>query len=210
MRKLLSFAFGLLISLSVISQETENALEQIQISDSTSYTNLNKHSTDRKLKVGVDVNMGYMFSTSGFGGPEFSLTPHVTYPLSDRFWINAGIQAGFGQYMIPTYTSESMNYQMLPMTRMFVYASGNYRMTDKLVLTGSVYRQVLNTSSYSDTQSRMYNYMNNGMAVGFNYKLGSNVSIGAQIQIQSNNYNPYSAGGFSPSGGYANPLPLGW
>jgi hypothetical protein len=207
MRKLIPCFVVFMFSLSLSAQEVENALEQIQITDSSSHSAQPLKTPDKKLKVGVDVGMGYMFSSSGFGGPQFSISPHVTYPLSDKFWLNAGISAGINQYYMPYSASEGINYQMFPMTQLFLYASGNYRVSNKLVLTGSVYRQYL-INPQDNRQSIISNYVNNGMSVGFNYKIGSNVTVGAQVHIQSNNNNPYYPGNISNAGGIYNPY--GW
>jgi hypothetical protein len=205
MRKLFSIVIILSFSLSFYAQEVENALEQLIINDSNSYTVQKPIIPARKLKTGVDVNMGYMFSSAGYGGPQLSITPHVIYPLSDRFWMEAGIKAGYGQYMMPVSSSEGMDYKMLPMTQMFIYASGNYRVSEKLVVTGSAYRQVFDNAKY-DRQAIISNYINNGISLGFNYKIGSNVSVGAQFHINSgNNCYPYPASGYNPYTGHSNP-----
>jgi hypothetical protein len=110
--------------------------------------------------------------------------------------------------MTPINTAEGIQYKMLPMTQMFVYASGNYRVSEKLVVNGTAYRQVYSNPN-SNQQAIISNYINNGVSVGFNYKISSNVSFGAQIQINTqNNFNPYSPGGYNPYGGYSNPY--GW
>lgn len=208
MRKTITLAVLLLFSLSIFAQEVENALEQIVISDSNSFVSPKNSLPVRKLKTGMDVNMGYMFSSAGYGGPVFSLTPKVIYPLSERFWLEAGVQAGYGQFMVQENTENGTQFKMLPMTQLFIYASGNYKVNEKLVVTGSAYRQVLNNSN-SNQQAVISNYINNGISVGFNYKLGSNVSFGAQIHINSrDNFNPYPGGIYNPYAGYSNPY--GW
>jgi hypothetical protein len=207
MRAIILSITVMLVAFPAFAQDDVNALEQVPPTDSSAYKNTYTAPIERKLKIGMDLSMGYMYSPAGYSGPELFFGPRLTYPLSGRFWVDAGLQAGFGNYMMPVASYEGINYQMLPMTRIFLYASGNYKLSENLVVSGSVYRQVLN-ESYSESQAAITNYINNGMSVGFTYKIGSNISVGAQIQLQSNNHNPYSAGGFAPAGGYYNPY--GW
>lgn len=203
MRKLYSFLLALVFPIAIQAQEPENALEQLTI-DTTAISIQKSEIPVRKLKTGVDVGMGYMFSSAGYGGPQFYFRPHLTYPVTDRFWITAGIQAGYNQFMVQNFSAEGSNYKMLPMTQMFLYASGNYKVSEKLILTGTAYKQVFSESGF-ERRSKINSYINNGMSVGFNYKIGANLSIGAQININNNNYNPYSAGGLYPTAGYYNP-----
>jgi hypothetical protein len=208
MRKIITIVAFLTISLTAFSQEAENALEQLILPDSNKTVVKQPVSPIRKLKTGMDVETAYMFTSSGYGGPMFSLTPHVIYPLSDRFWLEAGIKAGYGQYMMPTGNAQGQGFKMLPMTQLFMYASGNYKVSERLTVNGIAYRQVLDNPN-SDRQAIISNYINNGISVGVNYKLGSSVTIGAQVHINSGNtIYPYSTAGNNPYGGYSNPY--GW
>lgn len=175
-------------------------------SDSTVYHN-KLVKKDKKLITGVDVNMGYSFSKYG-GGPIFSLTPHVTYPVTDRFYLQAGISAGIGNVYNPFMYSSEEQPAMMPMTRMFLYASGNYKASEKLVITGSAYKYIMDVknpnSSYNPTQSS-YNFQ--GVSIGFNYKITDNLSFGAQFHFDTPNtqnslYSPLGNSYYAPTYGW--------
>ncbi len=162
---------------------------------------------DKKLTTGVDLNMGYAFSKYG-GGPILSFTPHVTYPVTDKFFLQAGVSLGMGNVYNPFLKVSGEQNAMLPMTRMFLYASGNYMATEKLVITGSAYKYIMDVknpnSSYNPAQlSSDYQ----GVSIGFNYKITDNFSFGAQLHFDTpNTSNSY----YNPMGSGFNSPPYGW
>lgn len=161
----------------------------------------------KKLQTHVDLNMGYMLSGKGYGGPIMSISPYVSYPVSERMWFNAGISVGYSPYNPFYYYDNSHNQNnMLPMTRMFLFAQGNYRVNERLVVNGTAYKQVFDVPNSNKSLFPATNIDYSGMSVGFNYKITKNISFGAQLQMNSPNrpnyyspliqqnsfYNPYS------------------
>ncbi|MBN2485880.1 MAG: hypothetical protein JXB34_07890 [Bacteroidales bacterium] len=205
MRKALTLYMFLCFSICVVAQEALFAPISVAASDSLIPGRGGQNITERKLKTGLSANMGYIFSPKGYGGPVFSFMPHISYPISGKIWLEAGIQAGATKLAFPSGNPENTEYKMLPMTTMFMYASGNYMLSDRLVLNGTAYKSVY-TIPETSRQAVISNYINNGISVGFNYKIGSNISVGAQFHINSrNNYYPYQNGGVFPSSIYQNP-----
>lgn len=158
----------------------------------------------KRFYTGVDVNMGYMFSVKG-GGPFMTLAPHVTYPLTNKLSLSAGISGGFGNIYMPYLASEGQS-GMLPMTQMFIYASGNYQVNEKLSVSGSAYKRVIDVKNPNSSVRPATSFDYKGVSVGFNYKITNNISFGAQIHVDSpsTNYNSL----FSPYG-FSSP-PYGW
>jgi hypothetical protein len=200
----------ILMSLSVFAGLSAQDMDEIIVSDTLSLQNDVSLITNdvkpipKKFYTGVNVNMGYMFSAKG-GGPFMTLAPHVTYPLTNKLSLSAGISAGFGNIYLPYLASEGQS-GMLPMTQMFIYASGNYQVNEKLSVSGSTYKRIVdvknpNGSAHPATYSLDYQ----GVSVGFNYKITNNISFGAQIHVDSpsSEYNSFSPYGFSAP-------PYGW
>jgi hypothetical protein len=158
----------------------------------------------KKLHTGFSVNSGYTVTSKGQGGPFLSLSPHVTYPVSQRFYLNAGISAGFGNMYMPSFITGEES-QMLPMTQMFIYASGNYIVNNKLTVSGSAYKRIVDVKNPNGSVQPKTSIDNQGLSIGFNYKITENISFDAHIHFNSpSNYNSF----YSPYG-YTTP-PYGW
>jgi hypothetical protein len=201
MRRILQISLLLFCSVQLaVSQQDSFDIDAIEIPDSTVFKkSINKE--PKKLKLGVDVGMSYMFSSNGVHGPAYSLAPHAVYPLGNKFAVSAGLFMEYGNFYIPSFTGERNDSEMLPMTRMFVYASGHYFMSEKLTVTGSVYQQVMDVPNRNKSiNPQAFNYR--GMSAGFNYKLTPNITIGARISVETPNNNPWN-NGFYPSGNYS-------
>lgn len=158
----------------------------------------------KKSHTGFSVNTGYTVSSNGQGGPFLSLSPHVIYPVSDRFYLNTGITAGYGNMYMPSFITGEES-QMLPMTQMFIYASGNYIVSNKLTVSGSAYKQIVDVKNPNSSLKSSTSFDYQGLSIGFNYKLTENISFDAHIHFNSpSNYNSL----YSPFG-YTVP-PYGW
>ena len=179
----------------LLAQESAESFDYLdEYYDSTVYKRESPTKPLRKMHVGVDVGMAYSFSSAGYGGPMFTLSPHATYPLTDRFSLSAGISVGHGSFYNP-YLAEQGGDLMLPMTRMFIYASGNYMLSERLSVNGTIYKQVLDVPNRNPGQTYT-NLDSHGGAIGFQYKITPNISFGAQIRVEEPGfYNPYNSFG---------------
>lgn len=206
MRTSLLMIWIILLPVFVFSQD----IDQLSLNDSVP-TDGQQQKVIKKLDTGVDVNMGYMVASNGYNGPYMSLTPHVNYPLNDRFWLSAGISAGFGSVYSPLMNPIEVSPQMLPMTRLFIYAQGNYQLSERMVVNGTVYKEVSEIMVPTRDASLTSTFSYQGMSVGVNYKITKNISFGAQLHINS----PSGSGYYSPYK-YGNPgyvpfySPYGW
>jgi hypothetical protein len=199
MKRLIYIVLVFFVTSSVIAQD----LDEIVLSDTAVFQNDVKP-IRKKLHTGFNVNTGYMVTSKGKGGPYMSLSPHIIYPVTDKFYLNAGISAGFGNMYLPYYITGEES-QMLPMTQMFIHASGNYVVNNKLTVSGSAYKRIVDVKNPNSSLQPSTSIDYQGLSVGFNYKITDNISFGAQIHFNSpSNYNSL----YSPYG-YSVP-PYGW
>lgn len=73
------------------------------------------------------------------------------------------------------------------MMNYYVYATGTYKVNERLLISGTTFNEVGQGSPYQDNNFS-YNQ------IGFEYKLGNNVTIGADFSFMKNAsqyYNPY-------------------
>lgn len=185
-----------------ISQQNNIVFGELDIPDSTVFkTSVNKPL--KKLEFGVDLGLSYMFASNGTHGPAVSFSPYAYYPVSKKFGFSAGVIAETGSYYVPALSGDKVELKMLPMTRMFIYGSGHYLINEKLRVNGTVYQQLVDVPNRnSNAHSATLNYQ--GMSAGFDYKLTKNITIGAQIRVESPN-SPWNNGlyhgrGFAPYG----------
>lgn len=198
--KRLIYILLLFVALGSISAQD---MDEVILSDTTVFQNDVKP-IQRKLHTGFNMSSGYMVSSKGQGGPFMSISPYVSYPVTNRFYLNAGISAGFGNIYLPYYYTGEQS-QMLPMTQMFIYASGNYIVNEKLTISGSAYKRIVDVKNPNGSLHPTTSLDYQGVSVGFNYQITKNISFGAQIHFDSPSnsnslYSPY---------GYSAP-PYGW
>jgi len=182
-----------------IDEETAKKLEQSEdyVESEFDEEETANYIEQNKLKFRAEV--GTFFGT-GFGSDYYFgtyVSPHLSYRLSPRFTLSAGAtlatsfintfdESGYYGYGYPGY-----NYP-----RSFVYAKGSYQMNDRLIISGTVYKEV----NLFKNQDPVYNGFDTdvkGIIMGVDYKLGENVFIRGQIEV-SDGYRPY--GGYPYSG----------
>ncbi len=151
----------------------------------------------------VGTSFTYM---QGYGSVMgFYAAPMYTLPLNDRWALHGGLIAsnytGLGSLQMPGGEFGSSNN----FSSLAVFAAASYKMTDRLILHGSGYK---NLTSYP--LMPMAPGLVDNLSMGATYKLGNNISIGASISINQG-YGYYQAppfGGASFGGPYASPF--GW
>ena len=174
-------------------QEPIESNDYLDIADSTVYKRDETLKPVKKADFGVDVGMAYSFYPHGYGGYFFNLSPHVRYPVTKRFSASVGISMVYGSLYNPYYTESGEN-PLMPMTQMFITASVNYMVSERLIVSGSVYKQINDVQNPNPGQTQA-NYDSHGASVGMHYKLTPSISFGAQIRVDQPGlyYNPYSS-----------------
>jgi len=124
------------------------------------------------------------------------VAPTVSYDLTERFTLNAGVMTSFGN-AFQLYSASFDGGFLYPCSgtimQNMVFASGSYKMNEKLTLFGGTYYEV-NRLSLNDDQSKEHNFDNKGVSFGFEYKLSKSSSI--QFEIQQGTGNPYQRSSF--------------
>jgi hypothetical protein len=148
-----------------------------------------------KLHFGMDFGAGYIVG-SGFGSGSYTTwAPSLCYTASRRLTLQftGVLSRGPSLYMQNRGSAITLNGMDQSRNGFFLYTAGQYALTPKITITGSVYK-TLN----SDKNSRMNPYALdlNGADFGLNYKISKNFSVGAQIRYANTNspfylYNNY-------------------
>lgn len=173
--------------LPVFSQQTEYETDKLDVSGYTADDSENEANDEHKrLKTNVEVGTSFMYSPGNFYGPSYYVAPRLSYYVTPRFYLSAGIGVEHAN-LYSLYDSPYTESEMLPMTRAFLYAQGNYLLTEKLVLNGTVFK----TMKYEPRIAqhpylRNYNYQ--GVDLGLQYNINPNFSVGFHMRMSNINY----------------------
>lgn len=161
---------------------------------------------EKKMKFGLSAGA---FAGTSFGSGEYFgtfVSPQVSYPLTSRFTVSVGMTLTntFGNpYYYPS-SEGGYGYPSANFTRSFLYASGAYQLSERLVVSGTVYKE-FNMFDQQSSLSKNYSGDYQGVIMGVDYKIGKNVFIQGQIEISNNPYhrqsypNSYFGNGFGNS-----------
>lgn len=198
MKKTFLFIIILFYSFTAFNQEQD--IDYVEATDSTVFRPHQNTEKSKKINAHISLDMSCAFSSGGFYGTGYNITPYMSYPVNEKISLFAG--ASIGRYNIySTNFSDENSSQMLPMTRMYLFAGGNYRVSDKLVVSGTAYKQINDVPNLnSESNNNNINTDLSGFSIGFNYQITPGLSIGAQFRTNSGYpaYNPFMAGGYLP------------
>lgn len=156
---------------------------------------------EKKLKLKIE--LGTFFGTS-FGGGNYMGTyvaPHVSYPLSKKFSLNAGarITSTFGSSANENEFYSPYAYGAGNMTRSFIYVEGVYQVNDRLTVSGAAYKEFNLFNPPSSPLDDKYNFDSKGFIMGVDYRIGKNVFIHGSIEVSDgpgyNRMSPFSSPG---------------
>lgn len=151
-------------------------------------------------------SVGSSFSyMQGYGSMVgFYAAPMYTLPLNDRWAVHGGLIAsnytGMGMQMPGPEYQSSNNFSSLA-----VFAAASYKMSERLILHGSGYK---NLTSYP--MMPMAPGVMDNISMGATYRLSNNVSIGASVRINQGRgaYPSPFGGNYFGGGPFASPF--GW
>ena len=138
--------------------------------------------SENKLHAGFTA--GSMF-TNYYGNSVFTnyAAPEVRYNFTDKFTLSAGTMMTYSS--IPSYTqwnSESTTQANRSMMNYYMFMKGSYLLTDNLRVHGSAVFDL----SPNATSRNAFN------TLGFDYKIGEDTYISAEISIYNvSNQNPF-------------------
>lgn len=153
--------------------------------------------TDVSLSLGSMVGVG---SNDSYFINNY-ITPSVSFKLSEKFHVNAGVGYSFSRldgYIIGP-DSQAANGNVVNVHSIFAYVSGVYKLNPKT----SVFTSILfEHEEYSGQGLDISNNNFSELAVGVNYKVTPFLHFNAQVSLGNK---PYSNSYFSPNGINMNP-----
>lgn len=167
----------------------------------------------KKSKVNHTVNIGTNFSylSNNLFTSSYYVNPSLNYDATKR--LNLTVGTGFAYSNIMSFAPDDES-KMLPMTTMYLYTQGIYKVSEKLVVGGSVeYAQndVPNLKKKDENNSPVQRDITS-YSVGLTYQLRPNITISVNFE-QSNDpyryrYNPLYH--HSPNYPYFSPFGVGY
>lgn len=204
--KCLIYILGLLLVCQTGFSQTaslEQDVDRIEV-DSTIFGK-SQQTKHEKAKIGVDLGMSYLMMSGGAGGPSMYVAPHVQYPLNQKLSLTGGVLFETGKMVCPVFSDDAFGYELLPMTRVFLYAGGTYKLNEKTTVNSTVYKQIVDVPRKKENNnSAQSDFNSQGMSMRIDYKLTKNITIGAQFSVESS-HNPWFNGMYPPGMGYGFP-----
>lgn len=170
-------------------------LEVVVLQEESTET-ANEVKTNR-LKTHLEVGTSFTCSPNNFYGPSYYIAPSLFYLVTPRFLLSTGVAIEHSNYYIMQL--QDLNSDgMLPMTRAFLFAKGTYMLTQKLAVSGTVYKSINNVQNPGG-RSYPYNCNYQGISMGLDYKINDSFSVGFHMGTQGGYYN---SNALIPSSGY--------
>jgi hypothetical protein len=142
----------------------------------------------KRLGISMEMGIGVSGSKSGLGTYTY-MAPFLNYRVSPRFRLDVGAvyTQGFNNF----HSNEFQNFNGNN-SNLSLFARGNYLVSDKLLISGAVYKTFnLNKPQTSDISTQKRSLDNYGIIVGAEYKITENLTIGAQLNFSDRNNNTY-------------------
>jgi len=194
LKKLTYLLIAIAISQNSFSQSEE--IEEIEYVDEDYVTSFNSLNTKEKLHY--EFELGASFGNSNTFGDYFSTyyKPMVSYDVSPRFSINTGVTyINSSVSDIPTISENKYQLFSGNISQYYAFIGGQYKLTDKLSVGGSVFYDFTDYSSFDGTKINKKNGLENlGYSANFKYQVNKNMSIEGEIRINDKNpYNQYAS-----------------
>lgn len=197
MKLLLSLIF--LVTSAVVSGQIHEDFSPVGDSSGIVSSSLDQEEMDAYLnqkKLKFNLELGTSFGTGAYGSYFGTyVAPSISYPLSSRFTITGG---GYFAGLSPILQGENSPVRNNPFgsmySRSYLFVKGAYRLTDNLVVSGLVYKEV---DFFNANQQPVpgTNFENQGFIMGVDYKIGDNVFIRGSVEVSNGNrpsyYSPF-------------------
>jgi hypothetical protein len=160
---------------------------------------------NKKFGFSVDFGFGFAAGSNNNSGTYTYVAPYLSYLVTPKFKLDVGgvISKGFSSFYYDqpnTLSSNNTNY--------FLFARGSYLLTDRITLSGTVYKSFSPYSTISAETTNKKAFDNAGLSLGMNYKISDHMTIGAQVSVSNGNSGNYFIqpqtgyfGGFTPGRG---------
>ena len=196
----------MLLSLGAFSQYYSGGLSssfclpktQYQVDSLTGQLRFKPGDIGFSMQIGTGVSSNFKGSTS-FGT---FVSPALSYNVSSRFRIKTGVTvlqsfgdpyfAGYDNYYSPV---------MNPGTTTSLFIQGDYLLSNKLMLSGAVYKDFYSFNSHP-TDPNLKLPESQGMILNLNYRPTSFLEINAAVEYGNGNrsmlHSPFNYGGMMP------------
>lgn len=157
-----------------------------------------------KIDVNLSVGSSFLYSKNFGSGMSSYVAPELSYNLTPRFRIHAGIMLLNSNVLVNRYylNEPSVVVKTKPTTSALAYVAGSYLISDRFSVTGMVLRDMTNPQAYGRNG---YNPSVQAMSLHLDYKISDNITIGAGMQMrQGSNWGyPNQGFGMFPGGQYS-------
>jgi long-subunit fatty acid transport protein len=132
------------------------------------------------------MEIGAGFIGGSTSGMYTYLSPYLRYSVTPKFSLDVGgILSTGSSSLYPEQSGSSGS------TSGLLFARGNYLLTERITVSGSIYKMIYPNNYYSIDQNKRYSSQNYSYSLGMNYKVTKNLSFGAQVVVNKGiNYNP--------------------
>lgn len=133
-----------------------------------------------RLHFSLDFGIGFGGSGSYFGNYTY-VSPYLSYPITQRFRLDVGALylQGFGGLQGNSSQGFSADNSGL-----YLYARGNYLISDRLLISGAVYKGFNNTfTAYNEPANHKNSINNYGFSLNLDYKVTEKSTIGIGISM---------------------------
>jgi hypothetical protein len=152
----------------------------------------------KRMSFSVDVGFGFSASKHSSGAYTY-ISPYMSYLVTPRFKLDVGgiLQQGFNGFNNSEFSSFGGNG-----TNALLFVRGNYLVSDRLIISGSVYKTFTSNKTLNSEFTNKKNSLDNyGINIGAEYKISEHMTIGAQVNFSNGNNNPFYNSESYPYGG---------
>jgi len=140
----------------------------------------------KRLATGLEAGTSFSYSPNNYFGPSFYVAPNISYRLSPRIQIHAGLIYEKSTFY-PLYQEQGSSNEALPMTRTLLYTSGSYLLTPNITVSGTVYKSINNIPKLTNYQDP-YRYNIEGYRLDIQYKVTNSITFGFQVIKQNTTF----------------------
>lgn len=170
-------------------------------------TKNNSYINNSKPQLSASLSTSFTSFGSGVNSIGTSFMPQITFPMSQKFAVTAGI--GYSTFFIGN--SNQSLFQSNQSQYGHVFVAGDYMVNDKISLRGTAYKTFRLDSPNPSIESGFpgYDFSSQGIIMDVEYRVTDNFRINVGFEYRQQNYPMYGPGfnNNSPHMGGLSPFP---